>query len=46
MYLNAEVASVNVVSQEEIPSGGGVAADFKEFHQVVLVMDKLNVRIR
>jgi len=39
-HLNAEVASVNVVSQEEIPRGSGVAADFEEFHQVVLAVDK------
>jgi len=39
-HLNTEVASVNVVSQEEIPRGSGVAADFEEFHQVVLAVDK------
>lgn len=43
MHLDAEVASVNVVSEEEIPRSGGVASDFKEFHQVVLVMDKLRM---
>jgi hypothetical protein len=42
-YLNAEVTSVNVVSQEEIPCGGGVAADLEEFHQVVLAMDKFRM---
>jgi hypothetical protein len=38
LYLNTEVASVNIVSQEEIPRGSGVAADLEEFHQVVLAM--------
>lgn len=39
-YLDAKVASVNVISQEEIPCGGRVAADLEEFHQVVLVMNE------
>ena len=38
MYLDAEIASVNIVSQEEISRGSGIATDFKEFHQVVLVI--------
>lgn len=40
-HLNAEVPSVYVVSQEEIPRGSGVAADLKELHQIVLVMGGL-----
>lgn len=42
-YLDTEVPSVNVVSQEEIPRGSGVAADFEKFHQVVLVMSKFRM---
>ena len=44
VYLNAEVASVDVISQEEISCCGRVAADLKEFHQVVLTMDKFRMR--
>ena len=40
MYLDTEVASVNVISQEEVSCGCRVPTDLKEFHQVVLAVDK------
>lgn len=38
-YLNTEITSVNVISQEEISCGSRITADLEEFHQVVLAMD-------
>ena len=46
MHLDAEVASVNVVPQEEIPRSSGIATDFKEFHQVVLVINKFRMCVQ
>lgn len=35
-HFDRKVSSVHVISQEEIPSVGRVAADFKQLHQVEL----------
>lgn len=35
--LYAEVAAVHVIAEEEIPSLGGVAANLKQLHQVVVL---------
>ena len=35
-HFDAEVTSVNIVSEEEIASLGGFATDFKEFHEIKL----------
>jgi hypothetical protein len=43
-HLDTKVASVNVISQEEIPCGGRVTTDLEEFHQVVLAMDKFRIQ--
>lgn len=36
-YLDAEVASIDVISQEEVPRIGGAPADFEQLHQVILL---------
>ena len=35
-YFDAEVTSVNIVSEEEIASPGGFTTDFEEFHEIKL----------
>ena len=35
LYLDAEISSVNVIPEEEIFAGGGVASNGEEFHQIV-----------
>lgn len=35
-HLDAEVASVDIVSEEEITGLGWFATDFKEFHEIKL----------
>lgn len=35
-YLDGEVTSVDVISQEEVPGVGRVASNFKQLHQVEL----------
>lgn len=35
-HLNAEVSPVNVVTEEEIPRGLGVATNLEELHQIIL----------
>ena len=35
-HLDAEIASVDVVSEEEVACVGGFAADLEEFHEIIL----------
>jgi len=35
-HLDAEVTSVDIVSEEEIAGLGGLASDFEEFHEIKL----------
>ena len=34
-YLNAEVASVYIISKEQISGGSGRSANFEQFHQII-----------
>ena len=40
-HLDAEVASVDIVSEEEVSSIGGFATDLEEFHEIILRYGKL-----
>ena len=44
-HLNAEVAPVNVVPQEQVARSLWIPADLEEFHQIVLERQE-HVRIR
>lgn len=46
VYLDAEVSSVNIISQEEISCCGRVTADLEEFHQIILAMDQFRMDSR
>jgi hypothetical protein len=35
-HLDAEVASIDVVSEEEVAGLGGFASDFEELHEIKL----------
>ena len=35
-YFNREVSTIDVVTEEEVPSISGASPDFEKFHQVVL----------
>ena len=35
-HLDAEVTSVNIISEEDVAGFGGFASNFKEFHEIEL----------
>ena len=39
-YFDGKVASINVISEEEVASIGGMTSDFEELHQVELMNAK------
>lgn len=43
MNLDAEISSINVITQEEIPRIRRASANFKQFHQIVLRNEHVNV---
>jgi hypothetical protein len=40
--LYAEITSIDVVAKEKIPRISGTAADFEEFHEIILSQGELN----
>lgn len=36
-YLNAEITSVDIITQEQVSRFGRIATDFKQFHQIVIL---------
>ena len=41
-HFNAEVASADVISEEEVASNGGMATDLEQFHEIILRYGKEN----
>ena len=40
-HFDAEVASVGVVSEEEVAGNGGMTTDLEQFHEIILRYGKL-----